>query len=101
MAGSRGRGYSDCHGFPENEETLEFINQVAATGVIVGIGHTDVSPELIQKAVDAGGPAFDPFRKRQPLHDPPGLKTSSGNNWRKIASARASSPTASICPPTR
>lgn len=39
---------------PENDDTLEFIHLVAATGVIVGIGHTDASPELIQKAVDAG-----------------------------------------------
>lgn len=39
---------------PENEETLEFISKVVTTGVIVGIGHTDASPELIQKAVDAG-----------------------------------------------
>lgn len=39
---------------PENQEALEFINQVAATGVIVAIGHTEASPELIQQAVDAG-----------------------------------------------
>lgn len=39
---------------PENEETLEFIHNVALTGVIVGIGHTDASPEMIEKAVDAG-----------------------------------------------
>ena len=39
---------------PEREGALEFIEKVAATGVIVSIGHSGASPERIREAVAAG-----------------------------------------------
>jgi len=39
---------------PEDEAALEFIRKVSATGVVVGIGHTNVAPSMIARAVDAG-----------------------------------------------
>ena len=39
---------------PEREGALPFIEKVAATGVIVSIGHSGASPEQIQDAVSAG-----------------------------------------------
>ncbi len=39
---------------PENEGTLSFIRKVTETGVIAAIGHTNVSVEMIDKAVKAG-----------------------------------------------
>lgn len=39
---------------PEREGALPFIEKVAATGVIVSIGHTGATPEQIQDAVSAG-----------------------------------------------
>jgi N-acetylglucosamine-6-phosphate deacetylase len=39
---------------PEDENALDFIRKVSATGVIVGIGHTNAEPSLIASAVEAG-----------------------------------------------
>ena len=39
---------------PEDENALDFIRKVSATGVIVGIGHTNVEPCMIASAVEAG-----------------------------------------------
>jgi N-acetylglucosamine-6-phosphate deacetylase len=39
---------------PEDENALDFIRKVTSTGVIVGIGHTNVAPHLIASAVEAG-----------------------------------------------
>ena len=39
---------------PENDNSLSFIRKVSENGVIAAIGHTNVSPEMIDKAVDAG-----------------------------------------------
>ncbi|MCK5155822.1 MAG: hypothetical protein KAQ69_05255 [Spirochaetales bacterium] len=39
---------------PENEESLAFIRKITGTGVIAAIGHTNVSAEMIEKAVEAG-----------------------------------------------
>ena len=39
---------------PEDETSISFIKEVTKMGVIVAIGHTNVSTELIEKAVDAG-----------------------------------------------
>ncbi len=39
---------------PEREGTIEFIKRVAASGVIVAIGHTAANPEQIREAVAAG-----------------------------------------------
>lgn len=39
---------------PEDDKALDFIRKVSATGVVVGLGHTAVSPNQIDKAVDAG-----------------------------------------------
>lgn len=39
---------------PERDGALEFIEKVAATGVVVSIGHSGASPERIQEAVAAG-----------------------------------------------
>ena len=39
---------------PERDGALEFIEKVAATGVIVSIGHSGASPERIREAVAAG-----------------------------------------------
>ncbi len=39
---------------PEDDQALEFIKYVSKLGVIVAIGHTDVSPGQIEKAIDAG-----------------------------------------------
>jgi len=39
---------------PEDEAALDFIRKVSETGVIVGIGHSNVEPSMIGLAVDAG-----------------------------------------------
>lgn len=39
---------------PEQEGVLEFIPRAVASGVVVSIGHTAASPELITAAADAG-----------------------------------------------
>jgi N-acetylglucosamine-6-phosphate deacetylase len=39
---------------PERDGTLEFIESVSKTGVVVAIGHTGASPERIREAVAAG-----------------------------------------------
>jgi N-acetylglucosamine-6-phosphate deacetylase len=39
---------------PEFDNSTAFIKQVAATGVVVAIGHTSARPEQIRAAVDAG-----------------------------------------------
>ncbi len=39
---------------PEDENALDFITKVSASGVVVGIGHTNVEPGMIAAAVDAG-----------------------------------------------
>ena len=39
---------------PERKGAMEFIKKVAASGVIVAIGHTAADPEKIQEAVAAG-----------------------------------------------
>src|SRR5205814_1384701 len=39
---------------PESAGALPFIEQLAADGVIVAIGHTAASPECIQAAIQAG-----------------------------------------------
>ncbi len=39
---------------PEVEGALSFIEKAAGTGVVVGIGHTGASPEMIRDAVSAG-----------------------------------------------
>jgi len=39
---------------PEDEGALDFIRKVSDTGVIVGIGHTNVGPFQIASAVEAG-----------------------------------------------
>ncbi|HCK09787.1 MAG: N-acetylglucosamine-6-phosphate deacetylase [Gemmatimonadetes bacterium] len=39
---------------PERDGSLEFIEKVASTGVIVSIGHTGATPRQIQDAVSAG-----------------------------------------------
>ncbi|MEM9424608.1 MAG: amidohydrolase family protein, partial [Spirochaetota bacterium] len=39
---------------PEDEQALQFIRAVSADGVVVGIGHTQAPPEMIERAVAAG-----------------------------------------------
>jgi N-acetylglucosamine-6-phosphate deacetylase len=39
---------------PEFDDSPRFIEQVAATGVVVAIGHTSARPDQIRAAVDAG-----------------------------------------------
>jgi len=39
---------------PEREGALQFIEKVAATGVVISIGHTSSTPEQIRDAVQAG-----------------------------------------------
>jgi N-acetylglucosamine-6-phosphate deacetylase len=39
---------------PEYDESPEFIRRVAATGVVVALGHTSATPDQIHAAVDAG-----------------------------------------------
>ena len=40
---------------PEYENSVEFIQKVVQSGVVVAIGHTSANSEQIQAAVDAGG----------------------------------------------
>ena len=39
---------------PEDDRAIEFIKHVSSKGVVVAIGHTDVPPEHIERAIDAG-----------------------------------------------
>ena len=39
---------------PEDDKALDFIRKVSATGVIVGIGHSNVDPNMIASAVASG-----------------------------------------------
>lgn len=39
---------------PEDDNALSFTKKVSASGVVVSIGHTNVSPEQIELAVEAG-----------------------------------------------
>ncbi len=43
-----------CTLAPEREGALRFIEQLAASGVVVSIGHTGAEPEVIRDAVRAG-----------------------------------------------
>jgi len=39
---------------PEYDDSLAFIERVAATGVVVAVGHTSARPEQVRAAADAG-----------------------------------------------
>ncbi len=54
---------------PEFPGALDFITRLAGSGVVVSIGHTTASPELVGLAVDAGARhATHTFNGMQPLH---------------------------------
>lgn len=54
---------------PEFPGALDFMSRLARAGVVVSVGHTTASPELVREAVDAGARhATHTFNGMQPLH---------------------------------
>ena len=86
---------------PHSDAAIDLVRHAAGQGVHVAIGHTDATPEQIHAAAAAGRDALDPSRQRRFGHAAATPQRHLGATGRRPADGDASSPTATICRPTR